>query len=131
MKKKILVVLTVILVIVTIVVGKMLLKDDSSKQLELTYEINAGIPYRWEIEIEDESIVKLDRKYVVKDDNTDGKVGGKVYTNYVFKGLKKGTTKIKFKYVNFTNNVVDHEDINNIKVDDDLNVSLIAIPIEK
>ena len=34
-------------------------KTSNPKQLELTYKINAGIPFKWEHEIEDDSIVKF------------------------------------------------------------------------
>lgn len=95
------------------------------KQLELTYEINAGIPFKWEHEIEDDSIVKFVKSYVVKDENTGGKVGASVYTNYVFESVKPGTTTIKFKFVNFADNYVSGERKHVITVDKDLNISLV------
>ena len=100
-------------------------KVSNPKQLELTYEINAGIPFRWEYEIEDESIVKFVKSYVVKDENTGAKVGASVYTNYVFEGLKEGITTITFKYVNFADNYVSGERKHIVKVDNDHNISLI------
>ena len=101
-------------------------KQKNPKELEIMKDISAGIPYKWEVEIEDESIVEFVKSYVVQDDNTDGKVGAKVYTNYVFKGLKEGSTNIVFKFVNFTNNIVDSEDKYPVHVDKDLNISLIV-----
>ena len=100
-------------------------KEENPKELELTYEINAGIPFRWEYEIEDESVVKFVKSYVVRDENTGGKVGASVYTNYVFESVKPGTTTIKFKYVNFADNYVSGERKHVINVDNDLNISLV------
>ena len=96
------------------------------KELEITKDINAGIPYKWEVVIEDTEIIEFVKSYVVQDDNIDGKVGAKVYTKYVFKGLKEGTTNIVFKFTNFTTNVVEYEDKYPVYVDKDLNISLIV-----
>ena len=101
------------------------LDKKSSKEFELTYKINAGIPFRWEYEIEDESVVEFVKSYVIRNDNKGGKVGAPIYTNYVFKGLKKGETVITFKFVNFTENRVDKEEEHRVIVDDDLNISLV------
>ena len=131
--KKILILITIIIILIMVIISiikTISIKKESSKKLELTYEINAGIPFKWEVVIEDESIVKLDRVYVLKDENTGGKVGASVYRNYVFKGLKKGTTTVTFKYVNFTTNESFEEHKHTMKVDDDLNISLVAIPTE-
>ena len=126
MNKIVLIVIGVLVVFCTMFfVIKKGTKVDNPKQLELTYEINAGIPFRWEYEIEDESIVKFVKSYVVKDENTGGKVGAPVYTNYVFEGLKEGTTTITFKYVNFADNYVSGERKHIVKVDKDNNISLI------
>ena len=96
------------------------------KELELTYKINAGIPFRWEYEIEDESIVKFVKSYVVKDENKGGIVGAPVYTKYVFEGIKEGETTIIFKYVNFTSGEVTGEKKHKVKVDKDKNISVIS-----
>ena len=100
--------------------------NKNPKELEIMKDISAGIPFRWEIEIEDKEIVEYVKSYVVKDENTGGKVGAKVYTNYVFKGLKEGSTNIVFKFVNFTTNEVDYEDKYPVMIDKDLNISLIV-----
>lgn len=92
-------------------------------ELELTYEINAGIPFRWEYEILDNSVVEFVRSYVLKDENEERLItGGPVYTNYVFKGLKEGSTTITFKLVSITNECKPEIVIHNIKVDKDLNI---------
>ncbi len=96
-------------------------------ELELTYEINAGIPFKWQYVIEDESIVEFVKSYVIRDDNKGGLVGASVYTNYVFRGLKEGTTTITFQYVNFTNgNKIFEERKHIVRVDDKLHISLVT-----
>ena len=110
-------------IIIIIVIPK---KEDSKKEIELTYEINAGIPFRWEYEIGDTDIVEFVKSYVIQDDNTNGKVGAKVYTNYVFKGLKEGETTITFRMVSITNEYEPtNETIHHVKVDKDLNITVI------
>ena len=104
--------------------------DNGHKKLEITRQINAGIPFRWEYEIEDPTVVEFVKSYIIENDNKGGKVGGKISTNYVFKGLKKGSTKIKFNYVYFTENRVDSTDEFTVKVDDNLNISIVALPQE-
>ena len=126
MNKKVLILIgiTVVLLIGGLIISLNIF-DESSKILELTYKQNAGIPYKWEYKIEDESIVKFVKSYVVEDDNKNGKVGAPIYTNYVFKGIKKGTTTITFKFINITNNKVEKEEVNKVKVDEFGNISLV------
>ena len=101
-------------------------KKSNPKELELTYEINAGIPFKWVYEIEDKDVVEFVKSYVVRDDNKGGKVGASVYTNYVFKGLKEGETTITFKVVSITGEREDaNHEVHRVKVDKDLNISLI------
>jgi hypothetical protein len=134
MNKVVMIIISVVVLLgVGLLVYKLVSKDKpedpkqkNPKELEIMKDISAGIPYKWEVEIEDESIVEFVKSYVVQDDNTDGKVGAKIYTNYVFKGLKEGSTNIVFKFVNFTNNIVDSEDKYPVHVDKDLNISLIV-----
>ena len=121
MKNKILIGLIVVLVLCALlfIILKFVVSKKSPKQLELTYEINAGIPFKWEYEIEDESIVKFVKSYVVKDENKGAIVGASVYTNYVFEGIKEGETTITFKLVNFTENTVSSEEKHYVKVDNE------------
>ena len=99
----------------------------SSKELELTYEINAGIPYKWVYEIEDPTIIEFVKSYVLKDDNTGSIVGASVYTNYVFKGLKEGVTTITFKCISITDETdIWKEEKTKVKVDKDGNISIVV-----
>ena len=129
-KEPIIISIIVILLIVVImfISIKSIMKNNTinPKELEITKEINAGIPFKWEYSIEDESIVKFEKSYVIRDDNKGGIVGASVYTNYVFKGLKEGTTKITFKFVSITEDNYDGTvNVYNVKVDKDLNIYLI------
>ena len=126
MDKKYLIIIGIIILIIVGVILFFIFKDNSSKTLELTYQTSKGIPFRWEYEIEDESIVKLERSFV--DDENKRQKGGIVYNHYVFKGLKEGKTTIRFKYVEFTKNQIDKEEVINVKVDKFKNISLVVIP---
>lgn len=130
MNNKIIICLIFIVIVISIVILYMMFFKKSGvvsnpRELELTYEINAGIPFRWEVEVDDENIVKYVRNYVVRDDNKGGIVGASVYTNYVFEGISEGETIIRFKYVNFADNYVSSEEEHKVKVDNDLNIYLI------
>ncbi len=126
MNKTLLIIIGIILVLTIAVYFLIPKKTKSTKEIELTYDISAGIPFKWVYEIEDESIVEFVKSYVIKDDNKGGKVGAKVYTNYVFKGLKEGETTITFKIVSITGEYEDtsHE-VHKVIVDKDLNITLI------
>lgn len=115
----------IIMLFVPITLKHFKTKEKQKNILELTYSINAGIPFKWEVEVEDKSIVKYVKNYVVKDENKGALVGAKVYKNYVFEGLKEGTTTIKFKYINFTDNIVSEEITHKVKVDENKNIILI------
>ena len=124
----------ILLVIVIIVIGisffmfkgKNMKREVNSKELELTYELNAGIPFKWEVEVEDESIIEYVRSYVFRDDNEKGALtGASVYTNYVFRSLREGTTTITFKLVNFADSYVSKEEVHKVKVDKDGIITLI------
>ena len=127
MKKKIIVILSLVLIIVltgtTILISKTF---NTSKKLELTYNTNAGVPYKWEYEIEDHTIVKFYKKYEIENENKNGLVGGKISTNYVFKGLRRGKTTITFKYIDIRTKEVEKEEKLNVRVDKFRNISLTA-----
>ena len=128
MNKKIIVILSIILLVVLSVLIVVIQKtNNTSKKLELTYETNAGAPYKWEYEIEDSTIVKFYKKYELENENKNGLVGGKISTNYVFKGLRRGKTTITFKYIDIRTNKIEKEEKLNIRVDKFRNISLVTI----
>ena len=100
--------------------------NKSSKELELTYKISAGIPFKWQYEIEDPDVVSFVKSYVVRNENKGAIVGAPIYTKYVFKGLKKGETTITFKIVSITDGTVSNEEKHKVKVDENNNISLIT-----
>ncbi len=114
----------IVLIIIGIIIK--IKTDNSKKELVLNYKISAGIPFKWVYEIENPEVVEFVKSYVTRDDNKGGKVGAKVYTNYVFKGLKEGETTITFKIVSITGEYEDtsHE-VHKVIVDKDLNITLI------
>lgn len=99
--------------------------NNNSKELELTYKTNGGVPYKWEYEIENKDIVEFVKSYEVENKNKDGIVGASISTNYVFKGIKEGTTTITFKYVSIVDGSIDQKETHNVKVDNNQNISLI------
>lgn len=101
------------------------INEEKKGRVELVYKINAGIPFKWVYEIEDESIVKFDESYQIKNDNIDGRSGGAIETKYVFKGIKEGTTTITFKYVSIDGDKIYEEYKHVVKVDNDNNATLI------
>ena len=103
MKKIILVILFIIGLILGLIAC---LINNEEKTLELTYNTNGGVPYEWKYEIEDKNIVEFVKSYEIENNNNN-MVGSPISINYVFKGLKKGTTTITFKYVNITDGTIE------------------------
>lgn len=101
------------------------INEEKKGRVELVYKINAGIPFKWIYEIEDESIVKFEESYQIRNDNIDGRSGGAIETKYVFKGIKEGTTTITFKYVSIDGDKLYEEYKHVVKVDKDNNATLI------
>lgn len=99
--------------------------DDKKGKVELVYKINAGIPFKWVYEIEDESIVKFEESYQIRNDNNDGRSGGAIETKYVFKGIKEGTTTITFKYISIDSKEVYEVYKHVVKVDAYNNATII------
>ena len=123
---KVKIIIGIVIIVLLILTGILLwfsVFNKKNDNLVLTYKIQAGIPFKWEVKIDDESIVKLDKSYVVKDENKGGKVGAAVYTNYEFKGLKEGKTTITFVYTNFVDNKEYEKEKHEVVVDKDLKVT--------
>ena len=122
MNKYIIIVLFVFVIAISVI--RVVFIKSKPKDLKLTYEINAGIPFKWEYEIEDESIVKLERSFV--DDKNKRQKGGIVNEHYIFSGLKEGTTTITFRTVSITGEYPDSNiEKNIVRVDKNLNVTLV------
>ena len=119
----------VIIIAVLFVIFKFIVPNvTGSKTIELTYKTNGGVPYKWEYQIEDESIAQLVEAKDITPEQEKKMVGATISTNYVFKGVKEGKTTITFKYVNIISNVVEKEEKVTVKVDKHKNISLVANP---
>lgn len=128
MNKKVMISIGIVFIAVLFVIIKIIIPINSgSKELELTYQTNGGVPYEWKYEIENKNIVEFVKKYEVDNENKKGIVGAPISINYVFKGLKEGTTTITFKYVNITDGTVSKEEKHTIKVDNYKNISLVVV----
>lgn len=130
MKRKVILVILFVVGFSLGLTAYLLNTGDSSKILELTYQTNGGTPYRWEYEIADKNIVKFVKSYELTNENNNQKVGAPIYTNYVFKGLKKGTTTITFKYISVIDGTIEKEEKINIKVNSNKNISLVESLID-
>lgn len=129
MNKKIIVICVfAVLFIVGFAVTTIIIKNyKSPKELELTYRKSAGIPFKWTYVIEDPTIIKCSRVYLLEDEKKSREKGAPIYNNYVFKGLKEGVTHVTFKFVSITDEDYEKsEEVHTIKVDKDLNISLVV-----
>lgn len=127
MNKKLVIGIGIIFLVVLFVILKIVIPSEAgSKELELTYKTNGGVPYRWEYKIEDESIVEFVRNKDITSEEDKKLDGGPVYINYIFRGLKEGKTTITFKYVNIVDNSIEREEKVTVKVDKYKNISLVA-----
>lgn len=129
MNKKIIVlcVFAVLFIIGFAVVTIIIKNYRSPKELELTYQKSAGVPYKWTYLIEDPSIVECTRVYLLKDEKKSREKGAPIYNNYVFRGLKEGVTHVTFKYVSIVEeNYPETIETHTIKVDKNLNISLVG-----
>ncbi len=97
----------------------------SKKRIILTYKISAGIPFKWEFEIKDESIVKFVKQYQIKKKIKKNICGGPIYTNYVFEGLKEGKTEIIFKFLRIDDNSIESKEVTKVLVDEKNNISIV------
>ena len=97
----------------------------SKKRIILTYKISAGIPFKWDFEIKDESIVKFVKQYQVKKKTKKNICGGPIYTNYVFEGLKEGKTEIIFKFIRIDDNSIESKEVTKVLVDEKNNISIV------
>ena len=98
----------------------------SKKKLEIVYNINAGIPFKWEYEIKDNSICEL-ANIKSKGEKTKKPIcGGNIENIYTFKGIKSGKTIILFKLINIADNNISEVDEYNIEVDKNNNIILLS-----
>lgn len=123
MNKRVLLGIGIIFVVVLFAIIKIVTK---SNEFELTYKTNGGVPYEWKYEIEDESIVQFVRTKDITSKENEKLVGGPVYINYVFKGIKEGETTITFKYVSVVDGTIEKEDKVTVKVDSHKKISLVS-----
>lgn len=125
MNKKLILGIGIIFLVILFVVLKIVNNSTTgSKELELTYKTNGGVPYKWEYKIEDESIVEFVTTKDITSEKDKELDGGPVYTNYIFKGLKEGKTTITFKYASIIDGSVEKEEKITVKVDKSKNISL-------
>ena len=125
MSKKTMVNILVILIIVIGLVAFFFIFQNTkkeSKNLELKFDTNAGVPYKWTIAIDNTEVVDLLEEKT--EESNDGEmVGGPVKVIYILKGLKEGETTVTFRYVDIRDESIAKEEIVKVKVDKDLKVT--------
>lgn len=127
MKNKNVIISAVFIVLVLLIaVVAVNLCTGRNKNIEITVKTNDGIPFKWECEIENESIVQCVKEYEVERNKDNMITGGPKYINYVFKGVKKGDTKVRLKYVNTVDGSIAKVNVYNLKVDLKHNVTLVS-----
>ena len=89
---------------------------------EIVLNTNGGVPYVWEYEIEDASIINIDK--VEDKELNPGTNGGVIEKHYYFKGMKKGTTTITFNYNDTRDNKIKETKKYKVIVDKNLNVKI-------
>ena len=119
-KKILLFIISFIIVILLIIIGF----SKSKKELDIVLKTNGGVPYEWKYSLSNDNI-KLVKQYSKVKNKDKELAGGPVEIHYVFKGVKKGETKITFKYVNFVNNTESKKNIYKVKVDKNMNISYV------
>ncbi len=123
-KKTIVNILLILIVVIGLVAFFFIFQNakKESKNLEITLETNAGVPYHWTIEIENAEVVDL-LEEKTEESNNGEMVGGPVKVIYVLKGLKEGETTVTFRYIDIRDESVTKEEVVNVKVDKDLKVT--------
>ena len=109
LKNKTIIIIGLVVLIISITGIFFYQKSVANKNLEIKVETNGGVPFNWEYEIEDTSVVEF-----VKNKDVDG---GPVNIIFTFKGLKEGKTTITLKYVDIVDKTVDSTKVYNVKVD--------------
>ena len=123
MKNRI-IIFIIALVVTTICIFGVFFYKKGSKELILTAKTNGGVPFTWEYEIEDTSVVEFIKRDSYVEDKYKDLDGGPVNVTFTFKGIKEGTTTITLKYVDFRDNTISKTEKHKVKVDNNMNISL-------
>lgn len=102
------------------------LKKKDSNLLEIKYNMSSGIPFKWEWEVEDQTICNLVKCTSHGERAKEPICGGKVETTYFFQGFKPGTTKIIFKCINIADNYLSKIDEYTVTVEKNLKIKLVS-----
>ena len=129
MNKKLIIILIIVLVLIIgtvlyFVLTKKEKPEEDNYDYQVVLEINAGIPFKWEYKIEDESIIKLAKHKSEAEETKEPISGGLVYEKYSFEGLKEGTTTITFSFTNFVENTVEKTEEYEAIVNKDLEIEI-------
>lgn len=112
-----------IIVLIIVVIILCLLNNKSSYEVTLT--TNGGVPFVWEYKVSNDDIVKVE---LINEEAVNKKeeqvVGGLIYITYKLIPLKKGTATVTLEYKNFVDDIVEENEIYEIKVNNNLKMNV-------
>lgn len=113
--------ITLILAGITLTLNKVVKNITKPNPNTILLETHANEVSEWQYKIGDKTIIKLDKKK--RSGDIEGQTQeGLIKEKYIFKGLKKGTTTIKFTFINTKNNSYGEVKKYRVLVDNNLNV---------
>lgn len=125
MKKKVLIIISIVILLIFILLllnlkkfNSNIKKTDSSNTIVVT--MNSGVPYSWEYNLSDESIVSINKTSKVLSDNDGGPI--EVYFNVIPK--KEGTTFLTLNYTSILDNEIIETKKHKIEINKDLEVKI-------
>ena len=95
-------------------------KYTGPKTQEIVLKTNGGISYNWEYTIENTDIIGIEDEK--SEEKSHEVVGGEIEKHFILKGLKEGTTTIKFKHRNFVDNSINKTKEYTVKVNKKLEI---------
>lgn len=122
---KVLIVIFIVILIIVLTKIISIYKKMKNKYLIINKKISAGIAFKWEFEIEDKTKVEFIENRVLKNKAKKNLCGGPIYTDYIFRGLSQGETKIIFRFKSITNEHPDSVEEYIVRVDEHNNIYLV------
>ncbi len=115
--KKKLIIGIIFLIVITLVIINII---KPHKKKEIVLKTNGGVPYNWEYTIENTDIIGIEDEKL--EEKSHEIVGGEIEKHFILKGLKEGTTIIKFEHRNFVDNSINKTKKYTVKVNKKLEI---------
>lgn len=121
MKKKIIIGIVAVIIVGALTVLCFVFRKDS-RLFEIKQTTNGGVPYAWEYDIEDNSIISYVETTTVEKEKDVA--GGEIYKYFKFKTMTSGETTITFNYVDTRDDSIYKSNKYIIKVDNNLKATI-------